>query len=200
MAYNQFSLQRAVEDFGLKLQEVNNFLPQVEPVTPSNLLVETLEQNLPWAIAVDNEKARSEGIINPVLLELRRLLPGEVSVFSGEEFNVDPQKDLSGYCDFLVSRSPEQLFIQAPAIMIVEAKRDNLKTGLGRCAAEMVAASLFNEQNGQHSNTVYGAVSNGTQWRFLRLIGQTLTINLLDHTLPPVDSVLGVLVWLLQHG
>lgn len=200
MAYNQFSLQRAVKDFRLKLQEVENFLPQVEPVVPSGLLLETLELNLPWAIAVDNEKARSEGIINPVLLELRRLLPGQVSVFSGEEFNVDPQQELNGYCDFLVSRSPEQLFVQAPAIMIVEAKRDNLKSGLGQCAAEMVAASLFNEQNGQPSNAVYGAVSNGTQWRFLKLAGQTLTINLLDYTLPPVDGVLGVLVWLLQHG
>ena len=181
MAYDQFSLQRAVEYFGLRLQAAKNFLPQVEPVTPSRLLVETLEQNLPWAIAVDNEKARSESIINPVLLELRRVLPGQVSVFSGEEFNVDPQQDLGVDCDFL-------------------AKRDNLKAGLGQCAAEMVAASLFNEQNGQPSNAVYGAVSNGTQWRFLKLEGQTLTINLLDHTLPPVDGVLGVLVWLLQHG
>ncbi|XHX78528.1 MAG: hypothetical protein RBJ76_00895 [Stenomitos frigidus ULC029] len=200
MAYNQFSLQRAVQDFSLILHEVNNFLPPVEKVAPSKLLLETLERNLPWAIAVDNEKARSEGIINPVLLELRNILPEQVSVFSGEEFNVDPQQELNGYCDFLVSRSPEQLFIQAPAIMVVEAKRGNLKGGLGQCAAELVAAQLFKQQNDQPNITVYGAVSNGTQWRFVKLAGQTLTINLLDHTLPPVDTVLGVLVWILKHG
>lgn len=200
MAYNQFSLKRAVQDFGLQIAEVENFLPQIEPVIPSQLLSDILRQSLPWAIAVNNEKARSEGIINPILLELKRALPGQVSVFSGEEFNVDPSRELTGYCDFLVSRSPEQLFLKAPAIAVVEAKKADIGAGLGQCAAEMVAARLFNEQNGQPSNTVYGTVSNGTQWRFLRLIGQTLTINLLDHTVPPVDGVLGVLVWLLQHG
>ena len=198
MAYNQFSLQKAVRDFDLKVVEVENFLPPIEPITPSHLLSETLKQNVPWA-AVGTAKARSEGIINPVLLELRRLLPGQVSVFSGEEFNVDPSRELTGYCDFLVSRSPEQLFLEAPAIVVVEAKKADIGAGLGQCAAELVAAQLFNEQNGQAGNTVYGAVSNGTQWRFLKLVGQTLTINLLDHTLPPVDRVLGVLVWLLRH-
>jgi len=99
-----------------------------------------------------------------------------------------------------VSRSPEQLFLEAPAIVVVGAKKADIGAGLGQCAAELVAAQLFNEQNGQAGNTVYGAVSNGTQWRFLKLVGQTLTINLLDHTLPPVDGVLGVLVWLLRHG
>ncbi len=200
MAYNQFSLKRAAQDFSLKIIEIESFLPPLEPVTPSPLLRDTLQQTIPWAIAVNNEKARSEGIINPVLLELKRVLPGQVSVFSGEELNVDPSRELTGYCDFLLSRSPEQLFLEAPAVAIVEAKKADIGAGLGQCAAELVAAQLFNQQNSQPNITVYGAVSNGTQWRFLKLEGQTLTINLLDHTLPPVDGVLGVLVWLLQHG
>jgi len=37
----------------------------------------------------DTEKARSEVVINPVLLEVRRILNQQISVFSGEEFNVD---------------------------------------------------------------------------------------------------------------
>jgi hypothetical protein len=197
MAYNQFSLRKAVRDFNLKVVEVENFLPPIEPITPSHLLSETLKQNVPWA-AVGSEKARSEGIINPVLLELRRLLPGQVSVFSGEEFNVDPSRELTGYCDFLVSKSPEQLFIEAPAIIVVEAKKADISTGLGQCAAEVVAAQIFNKQNGLSGSPMFGSVSNGTQWRFLKLEEQTLTINLLDHTLPPVDTILGVLVWLLQ--
>lgn len=61
-------------------------------------------------LAADSEKARSEGIINPVLLEVKRQLQGQVSVFSGEEFNVQPESGLTGYVDFLISRSPEQLF------------------------------------------------------------------------------------------
>lgn len=43
-----------------------------------------------------------------MLLEVKRQLKGQISVFSGEEFNVDPEAELTGYCDFLLSRSPEQ--------------------------------------------------------------------------------------------
>ena len=54
---------------------------------------------------MSSEKARSEGIINPVLLEVKRQLQGLISVFSGEEFNVEPEAELTGYVDFLLSRS-----------------------------------------------------------------------------------------------
>jgi hypothetical protein len=118
----------------------DRFLPEVPPVNPTSLLKDTLTETLPWAIAVSSEKARSEGIINPVLLEVKRQLKGQISVFSGEEFNVQPEVDLTGYVDFLISRSPEQLFIKAPAVVLVEAKKEDLKPGLGQCLAEMVAS------------------------------------------------------------
>ncbi|MEB3337186.1 MAG: hypothetical protein VKJ46_06985, partial [Leptolyngbyaceae bacterium] len=139
MPYSKFTLSRAVEDFDLTIVEGQRFLPDISPVTPTLLLQEILKETLPWAIAVSTKKARSEGIINPVLLEVKRQLQGQISIFSGEEFNVEPEADLSGYCDFLISRSPEQLFIKAPAIVIVEAKKEDLKPALGQCLAEMVA-------------------------------------------------------------
>lgn len=49
-----------------------------------------------------------------------------MSLFSGREFNVDAARGLSGYCDFLISRSPEQLVIESPVIALVEAKNDNI--------------------------------------------------------------------------
>lgn len=66
-------------------------------------------------------------IITPILLELRRKANYEISLFSGSDFNVDFEKGLSGYCDFLISRSKEQLTINAPVIIIVEAKNENIK-------------------------------------------------------------------------
>ena len=68
--------------------------------------------------------------------------------FSGYPFNVDKEKGLAGACDFIISRSPEQLFIKAPVITIVEAKNENIIRGLGQCVAEMYAAKLFNERGG----------------------------------------------------
>jgi hypothetical protein len=107
MPYSKFTLSRAVEDFDLTVREDPNLFAAIPPVVPTPLLREILVENVPWAVAVGSEKARSEGIINPVLLEVKRQLGGQVGVFSGEEFNVDITADLNGYCDFLVSRSSE---------------------------------------------------------------------------------------------
>lgn len=198
MPYSQFTFSKVKQDFGLTTVEGDRFFPVVEPIPPSSKLQAILE-DIPWAIAVDTEKARSEVIINPVLLEVRRYFERRISVFSGEEFNVDPSIGLNGTCDFLVSHSPEQLVVEAPVLVVVEAKKADLKSGLGQCAAEMVAAQRFNELR-QLPRTIYGCVSSGTQWRFLKLLAQTLTIDLTDYPLPPVEQILAFLVWILREG
>jgi hypothetical protein len=206
MPYSKFTLSRAVEDFDLTVREDPNLFAAIPPVVPTSLLREILIENVPWAVAVGSEKARSEGIINPVLLEMKRQLGGQVGVFSGEEFNVDIAADLNGYCDFLVSRSSEQLYIKAPVMMLVEAKKEDLKPALGQCLAEMVAAQRFNLSKGQAIETIYGVVTSGTVWRFLQLTEKVVSlakplpwrIDLTDYPLLPVDNVLGVLVWMLR--
>ena len=107
--------------------------------------------------------------------------------------------DLTGVCDFLISRSSEQVFIEAPAVVIIEAKGD-LKPGLGQCAAEMVAAQIFNQQNNIPITTIYGSVTSGTAWRFLKLEGNILNIDLQDYPVPPVEVILGMLVWMVREG
>jgi len=72
-------------------------------------------------IATGSEKARSELIITPVLVEVRRILDRKVTLFSGEDFTVDESLGLNGRCDFLISRSAEMLAIEAPAVVIIEA-------------------------------------------------------------------------------
>lgn len=200
MPYSQFTLTQVKSDFQLTTVEGVRFFPaSIEPIAPSSKLQAILE-DLPWAIAVDTEKARSEVIINPVLLEVRHLLERQISVFSGEEFNVDPQLGLNGVCDFLISRSPEQLAVEAPAIVVVEAKKSDLKSGTGQCIAEMVAAQRFNQAKGQPIQAIYGCITSGTAWRFFKLEGQTITIDLMDYPLPPPDQILGFFVWMVQYG
>ena len=200
MPYSKFKLSKAVEDFDLTIIEGPRFFPDIEPVAPTSLLSETLKDTLPWAIAVGSEKARSEGIINPVLLDVKRQLNQKISVFSGEEFNVEPEAELTGYVDFLISKSPEQLFIKAPVIVLVEAKKEDLKPALGQCLAEMIAAQRFNQAKQQPISTIYGTVTSGTVWRFLKLEGQCVSIDLNDYALPPVDQILGFLLWMIDHG
>jgi len=172
-------------------------LPPIEPLTPSAALSSFLQETLPIA-SVGSEKARSELIISPILIEVRRHHQQQISIFSGEDFTVDETLGLNGRCDFLISRSPEILSIEAPAIIIVEAKKADIATGLGQCAAEMLAAQRFNQQQECPIETIWGIVTNGILWRFLKLEGTVVSIDSLDFSLPPVDQLLGILVWMSQ--
>lgn len=117
-----------------------------------------------------------------------------MGLFSGSEFNVAPERGLNGTCDFLISLSPERLFISAPVITLVEAKKEDIKAGFGECVAEMLAAQLFNEQEGNQIPTIYGAVTSGTVWRFLKLQGQIVYIDRVEYYLSEVEKVLGILL------
>ena len=181
MPYSKFTLSRAVEDFDLTVREDPNLFAAIPPVVPTSLLREILIENVPWAVAVGSEKARSEGIVTPILLEVKRQLKGQISVFSGEEFNVDRDRGLNGFCDFLFSRSATSYIIQAPVLMLVEAKKGELDVGWGQCVAEMVAAQRFNLENDSVVPNIYGSVTTGTRWQFLRLTDQRLTIDLVEY-------------------
>ncbi len=197
MPYSKFSLQKVQQEFGLIIHEAIHFLPQLPTVSPDSLLTATLADSLPLALAQGNEKARSEWIINPILTAVRRLANTKVSVFSGKEFNVDSERDLVGYVDFLIARSPRLLVLESPVVMMVEAKPENLNAGLGQCSAEMVAAQIFNQQP---EKTIYGCVTNGELWKFLKLQGTELTIDLEAYSLEPLERLLGILIYLACEG
>ena len=97
-----------------------------------------------------------------------------------------------------MTKSPEQLFIKAPAVILVEAKKEDTKSGLGQCIAEMVAAQRFNAAAHEDIPVLYGCVTSGTAWRFLQLEGQTVTIDLTDYPVPPIDRILSILLWMLR--
>lgn len=194
MAYSDFTLQKLKKDFGLQVDEQPNLFASVEPVASSNLLNTTLQETVQLAIAINTEKARSEMIITPVLLEVRRRANGQISLFSGTEFNVDEEKGLVGYCDYILSRSKEQLTINAPVIMITEAKNENIKAGLGQCIAGMIAAQHFNQQE-ELIDAIYGAVTTGEIWKFLKLTDTTVSIDLTDYYISPnLNKILGILI------
>ncbi len=201
MTYNQFTTIRQTKTtFDLTVHEGGPFFPPIAPIVPSTSLSEMLAESLPIVATSGSEKARSEGIIYPVLLEVRRILDRTVSLFSGEDFTVEEAVGLNGICDFLMTRSIEVLEIEAPTVVIIEAKKTDLKSGLGQCIAEMVAAQRFNVAQGQEIPVIYGGVSNGIQWQFLKLEGQQVTLDLTIYPLPSVDQILGFLVWMMRDG
>lgn len=193
MAYSDFSLTKFRNNFNITIDEEADLFAAVEPIEISEKLTNTLEETTELALAINTEKARSEMIITPILLEVRRKANYKISLFSGTDFNVDVERGLNGYCDFVISRSREQLTINAPVVIIVEAKNENIKGGLGQCAAAMLAAQLFNEQEGNEIKTIYGAVTTGDIWKFLKLEGTDIFIDLNNYYIKELNKILGIL-------
>ena len=198
MPYNKFDLQTLVADFNLEISENTRLFPNTQPVEPSDLLVTILEESLPLATAINTEKARGELIIFPVLLEVKRRIDFQISVFSGKEFNVDVERGLNGNPDFLISRSREQFFITAPVMTLVEAKNQDINSGLGQCGAEMIAAQIYNAKNNNVIDVIYGCVTTGALWRFLRLENKTLYIDRVEIPLEPVERLLGIFLQIVR--
>jgi hypothetical protein len=128
-------------------------------------------------LRVESEKARNEFILAPILLAVRELSGNAIGIFSGERFDVDSSVGLSGECDFLLTLSAPVPIIRAPVVFVVEAKKQDIAGGIGQCAAQMIAARRFSLRNGQPLARVYGCVTTGEDWQFLRLDDSVITYD-----------------------
>ncbi|TAD96582.1 MAG: hypothetical protein EAZ97_13745 [Bacteroidetes bacterium] len=162
MAYNKFKkLEILRRELGIK-DIMRKWLPQEikSYTTISSLLKESLDEASYESLTT--EKAKSESIISPIIKELRRKNPAKFSFFSGFEFNVDASKNLKGYCDYVLSADTERGEITSPVFALVEAKDGEIDKGYAQCGAEMYAAQIFNEREGNPKKNIYGCVTNAT--------------------------------------
>ncbi len=197
MDFGDFTFPELLTDLGLKYGEADLY-SGVAAIPPREYVAATVAEGATLALAIDTEKARSEFIIAPVLLEVRRLLGGAFALFSGVELNVDPAQGLNGVCDFILSGSPFQFVLSAPLVTIVEAKNDNLRNGLGQCIASMVAAERFNQASGSPVAVIHEVVTTGNAWKFLTLEGSAVTLDLKEYDIIEVGKLLGILTSLLR--
>jgi hypothetical protein len=203
-----FSLTELKSTFGLTIHDRPHLFRDRPPQPPSALLQTWLDENAALAASLSTKKARSELIIAPILLEIRRLKNYQIGFFSGINFVIDPESDLTGECDFLLTAQPDTSVITSPIVTLVEAKNDNLRAGLGQCIAQMLGAWRFNQRElGQLGGSqeldpgqlpIYGAVSTGTVWRFLQLIDNQVAIDLDEYYLPQIEQILGIFMSFFQ--
>ncbi|MGL5060527.1 MAG: hypothetical protein ACRC62_11160 [Microcoleus sp.] len=192
MSYKSFTFKQLKEQFGLQ-QSISSIFRTAEiiPVEPSDWLRKTLE--IAAHTALTTEKERSERIVSPILLESREHNNRQFSIFSGALFDVDITRGLNGECDFLLSCVPFDFEIQVPVFALIEAKRGEIEPGLSQCAAQMVAAKIFNDRANNPISTIFGCVTTGDVWRFLKLAGDNLTIDADVYYLNNLSVILGVL-------
>jgi hypothetical protein len=193
MSYSDFTMDDLKHKLGLKFVQDQLLFPQPPEHRLSEGLIQYLATYKPLALAIDTEKARSEYIIAPLLGELKMTHRHEISLFSGIEFNVDKAKGLTGRCDYILSQSDDQYTLTAPIVILVEAKNDNIKSGIPQCGAEMVAAQTFNLQQQSPLESIYGVVSTGTTWKFLKLQQQTLFIDMDEYYIDLPEKIMGIL-------
>ncbi len=198
MAYNNFTLESVKDRFDLQL--MNNRFCELFPVSePQSEFLTVFDESFSLAEVAKSEKAKSELLVSPILVQARRLVDRQVQLFSGEEFNVDQEKGLNGFCDFLFSKSENQFTIDAPVLMLVEAKRGEIESGLGQCVAEMVAAQSYNQLKNRSIPVIYGCVTSGMLWQFLKLEDGNVTIDPTNYLVTPVQKILGILKWILSQ-
>lgn len=193
MAYSDFKLADLKQRFHLIIDENVDLFSETLSVPVSAWLTETLHETLSLALAINTEKVRSELLIAPILVELRKQTGRTTSLFSGVDFPVDDTQGLNGICDYIISQSSQQLFISAPVLIVFEAKNENIKGGFPQCIAAMIAAQRFNEREQNSIPIIYGAVTTGTNWRFLQLEANVVRIDDREYYIDNVEKIMGIL-------
>jgi hypothetical protein len=190
-SYSKFTFEDLVNlNFSIENAELFKGIV-IAPIEPNAVLTTILARAQQKNVL--SEKAKSEKIIAPILDELEEINGRSFATFSGYQFNVDKAMGLSGFCDFILSRKPKSVLIEAPIFCVVEAKNDNLDEGIAQCIAEMYASLLFNQKHNQVQSAIYGAVTFGFQWKFLRLIEKEVKIDYKIYYLNELPQLLGVL-------
>ena len=193
MAYSDYTILDLKQRLGLTIAESADLFAATPEVELPPTLADTLARYLPLARNLNTDKARSALVIAPVLVEFKLRHRDRVSLFSGLEFSIDPALGRNGRCDFLLARGPEQLALVAPVCVVVEAKNENIIAGIPQALAEMVAARQFNERAGQPIDPIFGIVTTGMLWRFLKLEGTTAHVDAVEYPIQSPARIFGIL-------
>ncbi len=189
MPYNDFSLETISTSLGVTV-EPGELFPAIEPEPVPAWLREMLDRGMRQVLL--SEKARSEFLVVPVLLACEEFDPGPISIYSGQRLDVDPGRGLVGECDFILAATVPVPALRAPLMVVVEAKKNDVEGGIWQCIAQMVGARVFNERAGRPPAPVFGCVTNGEAWQFLRLDGDRAEIDVRRYYIDNVGAILAV--------
>jgi hypothetical protein len=199
-SYSKYNTLTKVEKYlGVVLQAEKNLFSsnEIRKIAPSIYLVEDLRRAKLMRFA--SEKERSERLVSPILTEFAITNEGKITVYSGHDLDIDKELGLVGECDFLLSLGENTIQVVRPPIFtIVEAKKQDLDWGTAQCAAQMVGSTKFNAMNGIHFPYIYGAATDGTTWKFLKLQDNLLTVDSDFFTIQNLDTLLGILQYILD--
>ena len=188
MGYSVFrKIETVSKQFGISVKREGLF-GKIKPLKPSAWLQQTLK--LARLFPLRNEKVKSERVVSPILVEVAEIHQKSVTLFSGEDLEVNALENLAGACDFFFTLVPQSAFLESPIITLVEAKDEDMDYGIAQCAAQLYGARLFNEVEGKNIPILYGCATDGVEWQFLRFENNVFYIDNKVYT--DLKEILGV--------
>jgi len=195
MAYSDFSLKELNTKFGVD-NKIAQLFPKLNPIEPTDWLKDMfLKASF---LPLRSEKSKSEMIVFPLLLELRNRNNNFITIYSGDNLNADESCGLKGECDFIITKDTGSYDINLPIIQVVEAKKHDIDAGIPQCAAQMLGAKVYNEKNNVKIDYIYGCVTTGDEWLFLRL-DKDITIDRHKYYLNEPNVLLSVFQYIIDQ-
>ena len=93
---------------------------------------------------------------------------------------------------FILSKDSGSFDLNYPIFQIVEAKKNDIDIGVPQCAAQLIGAQKFHAKKGVEVDVLYGCVTTGNDWLFLKLENQVLWIDTKLYYLDSITEILGV--------
>lgn len=197
MSYSKFKLSEVIENFNLTYSEENLFA-KAKPLKMSDKWYSVLETGIEISLPFGSEDARKSGIVYPILMDLRERNNKEVMVYAGLSLNADSKLGLNGECDFILARTKLTKMISAPIFTMVEAERHDFELGQGQCAAQMVGASVYNTKHKTPKSVIYGSITTGFGWQFMRLTDKELCLDTKIYSLEKIDEIVGIFQYIVD--
>ena len=198
-SYSKYTdLKTVTQTFGLSLRREKLFpVNKMLDIEPSDWLKESIR--LAYRAGFDSEKERSERLVSPVLTTLLALNDDALTIYSGHQLNVDKSRGLVGECDYLLTLGKKVIeVVQTPIFSVVEAKRQDMIWGTSQCTAQMVGSQIYNQNDGVEMPYVYGATTDGVEWRFLKLENNVVTLAEEIGSIDKLPTLLGMLQYILD--
>jgi hypothetical protein len=191
MAYRKFKLAELESKFGIQNRLIDWLdLSTIAPIQPSDFLQMAMKKaNI---APLSTEKALSERVISPIMTEIFELNLGTIQLFSGEIINVDESQGLNGEIDFLFNFRPYSATPETPIFSITESKIGMLNKAWAQAAAQMLGVSILNQKQNHPLEIVFGGVTDGNSWQFMKLEHKIVHIHPTVIPLAHLPLILGV--------
>lgn len=199
MAYRNFTFEDIETKLGVTQVSGSLFEGKtIEPVVISERIKEQVK--IAFRTALTTEKAISERLVSPILLELQLMNEGKIELFSGENMIGDKKLGLNGECDFIMTRAPGSKYLKAPILNVTEAKKGDIDNpaSLAQNAAQMIGARMFNANKNYPEVTIYGSCTSGLEWVFLKLEKNQVIVDTRRYSVNQLEELIGILNYIVN--